>query len=304
MSTIKYFSDKMVPLIGVNPKCIDDFGRCIDYFNAKDLPLDKKRNDGYFILDDKVGFNWDATCCSKRLGKSYKKYRRYVLKIADSNKSDSHDVERSIEVVAREDTVRNLCVNILDRNIRAFFWLGRDIDCQDKKMTFIKSGITLVKDDIKRERSFMYDIQGRGFTIVEMQESMYNGSVNKQSKESRRFRVNDSKPKTLLISRDASNGYYPDFIETKKNAGLIARGMLYHPEVNGTIRIVEKTINLAFPRIMDLVANMFPEYYDFVNGTYEPVSGVHEEIEATKLEDCSKFDVSNSLLWVPTLRKK
>ena len=304
MSNVKYFSDNMVPLIGVNPKCRDDYGRRIDYFNLNDLPLNKKRIDGYYIIDDKVGFLWDATCCNKRVGLSSKNFKRYVLKVADANKSDSHDIDRSIEIEAKNTNVRNLRVNILDGNIRAFFYLGRDVNSENKDITFLKSGITIVKDGIKRERFVVFDSQMKGFTTVRAQELMYNTLIGDGEKATRGFRINDDEPRNIFVSRCADDGYYPNYIETKTNGILVAKGMLYHPEVNGTIKIVEKTINLAFPRILNIVNNMFPKYNEFVNGDYIPVSKVHEELEATRLEECAKARLKEPLLWVPTIRKK
>ena len=102
------------------------------------------------------------------------------------------------------------------------------------------------------------------------------------------------------MTSSSGNSYdNPDPITLQEDARLAVSGLLYHPEINGTIRMVEDTIEFVFPGLMNLVTRMYPEYNAFVHGEYNPVGCIHKAIESSILEECSNLDPKKSLLWIP-----
>lgn len=293
MVSIKNFAKEMFPLIGVSLECNDKKSIIEEYRDINGKPLKLKRLDGYTILDGPVGFLWIKGSCDKSLGKSYRKYTRYQLSVMDKNRSDSHEVNRNIEIKAKDGYVRNLAVSLEEKNIRSEFRIAQDIDNLSNGMIYFSSKISIDVDDCKKKRNVEFDTQKNDFTTFTCSESFFGKTKASGKIVQKHFRVRHKDPTRLYISSS------DDFISFSEDARIAVRGALYHPEINGTIRIVEDTMELAFPGFKNLVLKAFPEYDNYVHRSYEPVIGVHEEIESSIIRECANIESEKALLWVP-----
>ena len=128
MNNLNYFAEKMLPLVRVKPKFSGFDGWDISFYSINGRPLNSIRSDGFYALDNNVGFRFYDTRASIDGGKSANKYRKYGLEVADVAASGSHEIERKIDITAKNDAARALSASILDRNLEISFTVEHDID--------------------------------------------------------------------------------------------------------------------------------------------------------------------------------